>query len=432
MLGRLKVGRSALSGWTLAAMLGVMGFALGGTASASALPSNCVQSGTTVTCSFAYSGAEQTLSLPAGVSQVSITAVGAPGGEGGGNGADVGAVVPLPAGTTTLYVEVGGAGTSGGGFNGGGNSGSGGGGGGASDVRTCSSSVCQLSSNDTRLVVAGGGGGATAHACPPQTTTPAGQAGDSTVTGAGAGGDGSDSCPFAGGAGGNGGFGGTAGGQGGSGTPLFPCDGGSGSLGQGGSDPTTCDSGDVGGGGGGGYWGGGAGGDGNDVGGGGGAGSSYWVPDATGTSMTEDTTGTPQVVISYTAPTTGQADLSLTNRAGLNPAIRGHKLTYTIKPTNTGTATANGVTLTDSLPASVRFVSVTDPNRCKHSGGQNGMGGTVTCNFGSFEAGKQATIELAVTPTKVGPLSDTAKVTATGVTPDADDTATAKTEVKSP
>ena len=100
------------------------------------------------TATFSYTGAEQAYPVPAGVTAVTVHAVGAPGGiayqgGAGGAGADVTATITFPAGTTTLYVEVGGRGPNGpgfavapGAFNGGGaNTIYGGGGGGASDVR---------------------------------------------------------------------------------------------------------------------------------------------------------------------------------------------------------------------------------------------------------------------------------------------------------
>ena len=63
------------------------------------------------TTTFTYTGSEQTYTVPAGATAVTVTALGAPGGTGfteagtGGHGAAVTATVPLPAGTTTLYVE---------------------------------------------------------------------------------------------------------------------------------------------------------------------------------------------------------------------------------------------------------------------------------------------------------------------------------------
>jgi hypothetical protein len=269
---------------------------------------------------FTYTGQEQTYTVPAGVTEVTVTAVGAPGGSGqgvgdGGDGASVTATVPLPANTTTLYIEVGGAGPTNnlstvpvpGGFNGGGSSGYGGTGGGASDVRTVScGSPCDTTSSDSlasRLVVAGGGGGGGSYNGFYCSTGPGGgSAGDKSVTGPGNGGDGNggDTCNTTDNYGGDGGFGGTAGGTGGAATPELACSGGgNGSLGQGGIAyfPPVC-AGDWGGGGGGGYYGGGGGGDvGTLNGGSGGAGSSWWVTGATNTSMSEDTTGQPAEVI---------------------------------------------------------------------------------------------------------------------------------------
>ncbi len=270
-----------------------------------ALPASAAAS----TVTFAYTGSEQSFVVPVGVAAVTITAVGAPGGPNEtsdlpGDGAAVTAAVALPAGTTTLFVEVGGPGVLGATqpgftpFNGGGAATDGGSGGGATDVRTCSINTCtQLNADDTRLVVAGGGGGAGGDGC-----GNGGTAGDATVSGAGAGGppdNGSFIC-----AGGNGGFGGTAGGAGsGSG-----CSGLAGSRGQGGSVTFGCFT-DAGAGGGG-FYGGGAGALGSNGGAGGGAGSSYWIPGATDTSMSTGTTSIPSVTIAYTTAAPPTATIS--------------------------------------------------------------------------------------------------------------------------
>jgi hypothetical protein len=318
-VGRLATGvrgwRSMVFG-VAAGLSALWALALAG--SAAALPTNCSQSGSTVTCTFSYTGSEQTFTVPAGVSAVAITAVGAPGGAGfpngatassGGDGATVSATVPVSAGP--LSVEVGGGGGNGGantegpgGFNGGGGGGTDmGGGGGASDVRTCSIANCSLSSSDTRLVVAGGGGGGIVGGGPPGA---GGSAGSPLVSGPGAG-----AAAPPGGAGGDGGFGGMSGGAGGS---SDQCSGNPGALGQGGTGSTNCSPDLSGGGGGAGYYGGGAGGfsaDSTGTIGGGGAGSSFWIIGATGTSMSEDSTGTPSVTISYTAPPSA-SDLAAT------------------------------------------------------------------------------------------------------------------------
>ncbi|MBV8991531.1 MAG: hypothetical protein JO372_23465, partial [Solirubrobacterales bacterium] len=222
--GPARVG----SRWALVGLVGlvmVAGMLLGQSVAYAANPAcPSAASSTTDSCTFAATGAEQTYTVPAGVSFVTISAIGAHGGFGnnfvqGGNGAAVTATVHLPAGTGTLYVEVGTPGGNDnlngfGGFNGGGASGDAGGGGGASDVRTCSGTVCtDLSVNDTRLVVAGGGGGGGSGA--PGCGNHGGQAGDSSVSGRGAGGV-ADTCNVVA-AGGNGGFGGSGSANGGGG-----------------------------------------------------------------------------------------------------------------------------------------------------------------------------------------------------------------------
>jgi len=142
-------------------------------AAPAALPANCIQSGATVTCSYGYTGGEQTFTVPAGgITSVQVVATGAAGsansgGERGGEGALVtGTLDGLNSGQV-LYVEVGqtldtaslpeeAKQTA---FNGGG-AGFGvfsGAGGGASDVRTISSAAA--GSLASRLIVAGGGGG---------------------------------------------------------------------------------------------------------------------------------------------------------------------------------------------------------------------------------------------------------------------------------
>ena len=133
--------------------------------------------GTAAADTFTYTGGEQSYTVSAGITGLHVVLVGAAGASetvpdlsaAGGHGARLTADVPVPAGTATLYVEVGGTGTSAnppslaytatGGFNGGGNGPFGGGG--ASDIRTVSSG--QPNSLSSRLAVAGSGGGAGAN-----------------------------------------------------------------------------------------------------------------------------------------------------------------------------------------------------------------------------------------------------------------------------
>ena len=309
------------SGWIVSVLCTVTSAALVcGTlaviAQGSAAPAFAVPACQTGTYNFAFTGTEQCYSVPAGISQLTVTAVGAPGGAGGdanggtggtgGDGATVTARISVIAGET-LYVEVGGAGSPGsgcaigtcaatpGGFNGGGATGisayGGGGGGGASDIQTVScGSSCPGTGGSTalasRLLVAGGGGG-----------------GGAGFGQGGAGGSGSfDGAPGQSGAGttspGQPGGGGTQTAAGAGGAQSTQCGCGNLDNGSGGQSAQGGAAGGGGAGGGGWFGGGGGGGQGTVNGeagsGGGGAGSSFGP---SGTTFASDTTGTPLVSV---------------------------------------------------------------------------------------------------------------------------------------
>jgi hypothetical protein len=250
-------------------------------APAQAASGDCVTASGMVTCTFDYTGAAQTWSVPAGVTSAAFDLYGAAATYtgNGGNGGRVRATLDVVPGTT-YQILVGGSN----GFNGGGRGGSptsypfgGSSGGGASDVRLSPYTLAE------RLLVAGGGGGT-------RGSSGYGGAGGypaGTSTGGGAGGSQ------------------TAGGAGASGA-------GAGSLGQGGAgaDASGYDI-YAGGGGGGGYYGGGGGGacEFGCSGNGGGGGSSYATPAATSvgfeTGVRPDNGsifGNGQVVVSYAEP----------------------------------------------------------------------------------------------------------------------------------
>ena len=215
---------------------------------------------------FSYTGAEQTFQVPTGVTSISIVADGAAGGgftngvtparkTKAGLGGRTDAAISVTPGET-LYVFVGGEGTSGsGGFNGGGGvpSTGGYGGGGASDVRAGGNGL------GDRVLVAGGGGG-----------YGSGGAVGGGCSGCGGGTTGKKGTgPKKPGSRGGGGGGGTqnAGGSGGTAGYPYGHPGSPGALGSGGTggqnDGALLNS--NGGGGGGGYYGGGGGGGGGDL-----------------------------------------------------------------------------------------------------------------------------------------------------------------------
>lgn len=296
---------------------------------------------------FAFTGAAQMWTVPAGVQSATFTLIGAPGGAGfvapGGAGAIVQATLAVTPGQI-LRIMVGGPGGShgseAGGFNGGGGSGVvgnvrpvAGGGGGATDVR-----IGAFGLADRVLVAGGGGGGGGNGSGLTPTSGPVGGTGGPGGAAGVAGGNDPLSTATGGGAGGAG----TAGAGGGAGTAgggLAATAGTAGQLGtlsQGGNNVLGSASGGDGGGGGGGVYGGGSGGSGasgllsTGAGGGGGGGGSSLV--TAGGALIANTFSAPAgVLISYTLPPTCAGDAGATGfgtRVTIGFSCVGDALTY--------------------------------------------------------------------------------------------------------
>jgi uncharacterized repeat protein (TIGR01451 family) len=100
---------------------------------------------------------------------------------------------------------------------------------------------------------------------------------------------------------------------------------------------------------------------------------------------------------------TQRADVELLlNADSPDPVSVGQQLNYTITVRNNGPSIAPGVTLTDTLPAGVTFVSA--------SSGCSNAAGTVTCNLGAIGVNATSQVTILVTPTAAGSLSNTATV----------------------
>ncbi len=111
-------------------------------------------------------------------------------------------------------------------------------------------------------------------------------------------------------------------------------------------------------------------------------------------------------------PLSNEADLSITKTASPDPVIVGQDLTYTITVTNNGPDQANGVTVTDTLPPGVAYVSAL-PSQGSCIGTT-----TVTCSIGSLSAGGSAAISIVVTTLWDGTISNSSSVTGTESDPD--------------
>jgi virginiamycin B lyase len=103
-------------------------------------------------------------------------------------------------------------------------------------------------------------------------------------------------------------------------------------------------------------------------------------------------------------------DLALTSSAPGSVPL-GSTVTYTLTVTNNGTAGATGVTLTDTLPAGVTFVSAT--------GGITPSSGVLVFNVGDLAAGASSSFTIVVAPTATGSVTNSvvASMTQTDPTP---------------
>jgi uncharacterized repeat protein (TIGR01451 family) len=105
----------------------------------------------------------------------------------------------------------------------------------------------------------------------------------------------------------------------------------------------------------------------------------------------------------------GPTDLSVTKNDSADPVVKGSQFTYTIQVRNLGaggTADATNVTVVDTLPSQVDFVSATPSGgTCQHAAG------AVTCNLGQVNAGITATVTIAVKAKRQGTASNLVTVT---------------------
>jgi uncharacterized repeat protein (TIGR01451 family) len=137
-------------------------------------------------------------------------------------------------------------------------------------------------------------------------------------------------------------------------------------------------------------------------------------------------TAAAQISVSLgAAAPAAQADLTVTKSDAPDPVMAGNNLIYMAIVTNNGPAQATGVTLTDTLPQGVTFVSaIPSQGECRKNGT------TVTCNLGTLANGAGAAVAIVVTPMAAGTITSTARVTANEADPTpANNTFTAGTTV---
>ena len=103
-------------------------------------------------------------------------------------------------------------------------------------------------------------------------------------------------------------------------------------------------------------------------------------------------------------------DLAVTETVAPNPVGVGNNVTFTYTITNSGDLTT-GIIFTDVVSSGATFVSASS------SPGQSSCpanGGSVTCTVGSLNGGAVATVNVVLTPTQAGSLSDGGSVTVFG------------------
>ena len=108
----------------------------------------------------------------------------------------------------------------------------------------------------------------------------------------------------------------------------------------------------------------------------------------------------------------GPPDLAVLTAGTPSPVVAGNTLTYEIVVVNKGPSSATGVTLSDTLPPSVIFVSTSSSlGLCRGTS-------TVTCDLGFLPAGAGALVTIAATPTHAGEITNKAVVRGDDPDPD--------------
>jgi uncharacterized repeat protein (TIGR01451 family) len=126
-----------------------------------------------------------------------------------------------------------------------------------------------------------------------------------------------------------------------------------------------------------------------------------------------------------------QSDVAIVKTAAPEPVNQGTNLAYTLQVTNNGPAIATGVTVSDTLPTQVTYVSSsTTQGTCSQSAG------TVTCSLGSVSVGGLVivTINVSAATFSSGTLvTNTATVSSTTSDPNlTNNTSTAVSTIQAP
>jgi len=115
---------------------------------------------------------------------------------------------------------------------------------------------------------------------------------------------------------------------------------------------------------------------------------------------------------SVTTAVNAEANLQLVKTDGPDPVNAGGTLTYSLAVNNAGPSTATSLTVSDTLPPGVAFVSAAGTGwTCSQAAG------VVTCTRPALAVGAAPVVTISVTAPPSGPLSNTASVSATETDP---------------
>ncbi|RMF03858.1 MAG: DUF11 domain-containing protein, partial [Chloroflexi bacterium] len=147
----------------------------------------------------------------------------------------------------------------------------------------------------------------------------------------------------------------------------------------------------------------------------------------TNTAEVGNLVGSPTVSDTAASTVTSAPRLQISKQAAPNPAQAGQTLTYTIHFTNTGTAVATGLRITDTLPASVTYNSTSGPAPDSTTGGQLVWQSNLPASLSPLDGVQAITVTVTVTQPVVngaqmmnqvdiwatGPITDSYRLTTT-------------------